>query len=137
MKRKWREEPPDNQLQQLKKPKKQPYYLSFLAQGSRFEFKMDSGAPATTGKMFRIRIQEFEATDIAQNKGLTIFSLGKNSSKATRGCQFFYCILDSRRIVDRSIDHTIIITVSKRYSIGTPHTSIAIGLAIERAKNCL
>ena len=98
---------------------------------------MDSGAPATTGKMFRIRIQEFEATDIAQNKGLTIFSLGKNSSKATRGCQFFYCILDSRRIVDRSIDHIIIsITVSKRQSIGT-HTSIAIGLAIERAKNCL
>ena len=88
-KRKWKEEPPDNQLQQLKKPKKQPYYLSFLAQGSRFEFKMDSGAPATTGKMFRIRIQEFEATDIAQNKGLTIFSLGKNSSKATRGCQIW------------------------------------------------
>ena len=50
-KRKWKEEPPDNQLQQLKKPKKQPYYLSFLAEGSRFEFKMDSGAPATTGKI--------------------------------------------------------------------------------------
>ena len=92
------------------------------------------------GKVFRIQIHDFETNDCAPSKGLTIFSIAKNSSKSyVRVPVFLLNPGQQKNIVDRSNDHfTTITTVSKKHSIGTPHTSlVVVGPASECARKFL